>query len=143
MFRLYRYGSTSPSPPLISIDYSSSPRTVTSMTSLSFLAIALIPTWPYFCVAYPSRLAIEYCRQRDLCTLVIILSIAYIPYHSGAYRGILSCVTKLSSHTQLLSWFGKFCMRKEIKSERVKQAFKQKGNISKELISKNHSIIQH
>ena len=73
VFRLYRYGSTSPSPPLISIDYSTSPRTVTSMTSLSYLAIALITHIASFCVAYPSRLAIEYCRQRDLCTLVIIL----------------------------------------------------------------------
>ena len=46
------------------------------------------------------------------------------------------CVTKLSSHTQLLSWFVKFCMRKELKRERANQAFKQKRKISKELISK-------
>ena len=27
---------------------------------------------------------------------------------------------------QLLSWFMKYCMRKEVKSERANQAFKQK-----------------
>ena len=80
VFRLYRYGSTSSSPRLIFERVSSSPRMVTSTTSLSYLAIALITTWPYICVAYPSRLAFEYCRQRDMCTLVIILhSIHTIP----------------------------------------------------------------
>jgi hypothetical protein len=34
-------------------------------------------------------------------------------------------------------------MRKELKHQRAKQAFKQRGKISKELSSKNHSIIQH
>ena len=60
-----------------------------------------------------------------------------------AYIGIISCVTKLSSHTHLLSWFVKHCMRKELKHQRANQPFKQRGKISKELLRKNHSIIQH
>ena len=105
VFRLYRCGSTSSSPRLIFARVSSSPRTVTSTTSLSYLAIAWIPTWPYFCIAYPSRLAIEYCRQRDLCTLVIILhSIHTIPSWCISWYHIL-CHKFGPAYTQLLSWF--------------------------------------
>ena len=89
VFRLSRYGSATTSPPLIfTKDYYerlhhfgitfTCYHLVIVISSYS-LAFALINPWPYFCVAYPSRLAFEYCRQRDLCILVIILPIAYIP----------------------------------------------------------------
>ena len=79
VFRLIRNGSTSRAPPLI-IDTDGNFDDIIVYS----LAIALLTPSP-FCVTCLSRLAFEYCRQRYLCTLVIIdpPSIAYIPYHIG------------------------------------------------------------
>ena len=113
---------------------SSSPRTTTNgyitlvsasplyhlgiVIPLYIIAIALITTIAQFCASYPSRLAFEYCRQRHLCTLVVILNIAYLPYLRGAYLGIISCVTRLSSHIHN-SYHGSSSL-KELKRERDK-----------------------
>ena len=155
MFRLSRYGSASTSPPLIfTKDYYEQLhqhyfgyhlhlgyQLGIVISSYSF-AIALITTWPYFCVTYPSRLALEYCRQHDLCTLVFILPIAYIPsscciswYHHLCHKVVVAYTIAILVREAL----------HEKKSSNIKEPNKllsKRGKISKELIRKNHSIIQ-
>src|SRR3990170_611287 len=71
------------------------PPTVTSTTPLYIpLAIALLTPSP-FCVTCLSILAFEYCRQRYLCTLVIIDPPFYCIHTSYWYHRIISCVTRL------------------------------------------------
>src|SRR5215216_2973421 len=81
--------------------HSSSPRTVISTTPLYIpLAIALLTPSP-FCVTCLSRLVIEYCRQRYLCTLVIIdLHLPLHTYHIilVSYWYYHNCVTRLFPH---------------------------------------------
>ena len=73
VFRLTRKGPTLATPPLIiAKDGNFDDILVITCNCIWY------PHCPYFCVAYPSRLAIEYCWQQDLCTLLIILPIAYI-----------------------------------------------------------------
>ena len=56
------------------------------------LAIALLtPSVTFAPLAYRDW-PFEYCRQRYLCTLVIILPIAYIPYHIGIISSLVSQV---------------------------------------------------
>src|SRR5215216_6895210 len=70
---------------------------VTSTTPLYIpLAIALITPSP-FCVTYLSRLDIEYCRQRYLCTLVII-DPPFHCIHTISYWYHHTCVTRLFPH---------------------------------------------
>ena len=56
----------------------------------------------HFCVTYLSRLAFKYCRQRHLCTLVIIgLHLPLHTYHIiliSSWYHIISCVTRLFPH---------------------------------------------
>ena len=93
VFRLIRNGSTSRAPPLI-IDTDGNFDDIFVYP----LAIALLTPSP-FCVTCLSRLAFEYCRQRYLCTLVIIDP----PFHciytiSYWYHHIIPCVTRLFPH---------------------------------------------
>jgi hypothetical protein len=72
-------------------------------------AIPLITPSP-FCVTCLSRLAIEYCRQRYLCTLVIIdLHLPLHTYHIilvSSYHVV--CHKIVPAYTQFLSWFVHF-----------------------------------
>ena len=85
--------------------YSSSPRTVTSISSWYRgipplyipLAIALLTPSP-FCVTCLWRLAFEYCRQRYLCTLVI--RTFYCIHTISYWYHIIPCVTRLFPYIQ-------------------------------------------
>src|SRR3954468_18546573 len=94
------------------------------ISSYSF-AIALITPWPYFCVTYPSRLALEYCRQRDFCTLVFILPIAYILSSCCISRHHHLCHKVVVAYT-IAILVREPLHEKELKHHRAKQAFKQK-----------------
>jgi len=133
VFQLIRNGSTSRTPPLI-ID---SDGNLDDIIVYS-LAIALLTPSP-FCVTCLSRLAFEYCRQRYLCTLVIIDP----PFHciytiSYWYHHIIPCVTRLFPHIH--NCYLGLCIV-PIQKKRIKLLSKKRK--TKKLVSKRHSIASY
>ena len=134
VFRLIRNGSTSRAPPLI-IDTDGNFDDIIVYS----LAIALLTPSP-FCVTCLSRLAFEYCRQRYLCTLVIIdpPSIAYTPFHIGIL--ISSLVSQDCSRIYTIailvcaSW-------PHIQKKKENKLLSKRA--TKKLVSKNHSIASY
>ena len=89
VFWLFRYGTTSTSPTLIFVDYSSSLWTVTSMTSLSCLAIALITIISHLLCSLP----IETSHWVLPATWLVHISdhtIPYIPYHLLCHKVVIA-----------------------------------------------------
>ena len=121
VFRLIRNGTTSRAPPLIIYTDGNFDDII-----VYSLAIALLTPSP-FCVTCLSRLAFEYCRQRYLCTLVVIdihhpLHIYHIILVSSYH---LLCHKLLPAYVQLLSWFV-HCAKVAIQKKENKLVSKEK-----------------
>ena len=120
-------------------------KTVTSISSwyraipslYILLSIAMLTLSP-FCVTCLSRLAIEYCRQRYLCTVVIrtfhCIHTIYCQYHH-----IIPCVTRSFLHIHNC-YLGLCILHKWPYKKRNKLLSKKR---TKKFVSKSHSIIPH